>query len=149
MSSLEKTAEAAPLKPCFWCRKRKVKCDRLRPCANCSRSKQLCTYEGDDANEGDLREDANNSMGDGDLRERLARLEKMMAAMMAGEKEAQPAARIGLNDTSQTLNGPTAFPTQKQQPPSSTTSPVGLTVYQEGEGVYFASDFWLGCISEV
>lgn len=41
-----------PVKSCFECRKRKLKCDRLLPCSQCQKSQRNCHYaaEGDGAN---------------------------------------------------------------------------------------------------
>lgn len=77
--------DALPLaKPCIACRKRKVKCSKTRPCSNCARAKQLCNYDGDEPGPDTARQSIEGS-ADGEVRERLARLEKLMEMMMTRE----------------------------------------------------------------
>ena len=103
------------------------------------------------------------------MRERLARLEKMFAEMMVGgDKTGQSSVRAGQNITNQALNDPAIHPVisdlqgqGRLQPHSdtqpggrsiysTTTSPVGQVIFQEGEGAYFNADFWWpGLITEV
>jgi hypothetical protein len=141
-------------KPCNNCRKRKVRCDKLRPCANCVRSKQNCIYDSIGSSSAQPQDGvSSSSSGDAELRERLTRLEKMMATMMLGEKGARFSTSQGpnsLNDPAFILQQP-----QNQQTSSTTNSllstvaPVGQIVFQEGEGAYLDADFWPGLISEV
>ena len=87
MASLEAGIETDALalaKPCIACRKRKVKCSKTRPCSNCARAKQLCNYDGDEAGPDTARQSIEGS-ADGEVRERLARLEKLMEMMMIRE----------------------------------------------------------------
>lgn len=147
-------AVSLPLKPCSGCRRRKVRCDKLRPCTNCSRSRQKCSYDGNDSIISDTGDAAEDALGDSDLRDRLTKLEEMMAVMM---REKEKESSRGPN----TLNGkPNYDPTTstQNQRPSLTSnassswtkgSPVGQIVYQEGEGAYFRNDFWLSLVPEV
>lgn len=160
MSSSNVNMEAVFSKPCNACRKRKVRCDKLRPCSNCSRSKQSCTYDTGSNGQHTSDDITRSSSGDEELRERLARLEKLMATMTVGEGAAKVSARNSLKTTNETLNNPTinTQETQYQQPSFTdissssltllATVPVGQIVFQEGEGAYFDADFWPGLICE-
>ena len=141
---------SAHAKPCISCRKRKIRCDKTRPCSNCARSKQLCTYESNDS--GSMTQsDTRNAAGqnDGDVRERLARLEALMAKMMVRDS-ASASPKTSLDDgdhqlpPSSQLLGSTTPPVHQQN-----AAPVGQILFQEGLSAYFDSDFWPGLISEV
>lgn len=166
-------------RPCHGCRKRKVRCDKTRPCSNCVRSKQLCTYESSDSTVGLSREVNNVSMStDAELRERLARLEKLMESMLVGETTPGRRGRLGTsspeianqslrssttttpNLTSSSSAGPhlyqpnitAAFPSNEglfNQQSSEFVAPVGQILFQDGYSAYFDSDFWPGLITEV
>ena len=156
-------------RPCHGCRKRKVRCDKMRPCSNCVRSKQLCTYESSDSAIGSSRDVNNAAMStDAELRERLERLEALMKSMMVGE--ATPG-RLGTSSpefTNPSLRGSTTptltnSTTQQYLPGISAavltferssnqnegSAPVGQILFQDGYSAYFDSDFWPGLITEV
>jgi hypothetical protein len=146
-------------KPCISCRKRKIKCDRSRPCANCTRSKQLCTYENSDAVKGEFLA----SSSDGDLRERLARLEAMMAAMLTKDS-VEGRSQEGINQSA-LKSRPTITPIPTTTPPQSQSlignssgdlpnlvssrNVVGQILFQDGYSAYYDSDFWPFLINEV
>jgi hypothetical protein len=159
------TAMSSHDKPCFSCRKRKIKCDRSRPCANCARSKQLCTYKNLDAVKGEFLA----SSSDVDLRVRLAKLEAMMAAMLTRENHVEGRSRSQEEEGgsfSDTLNSrPTISPLATTTPPPSqaligtsfcesstpgpSKNPVGQILFQDGYSAYYDSDFWPFLINEV
>lgn len=143
-------------KPCVACRKRKVKCNKTRPCSNCSRSKQLCTYEGNDV--GPVLQSNTYSRipeSNGDVSERLAKLEALMATMLVRDSEStgHQTSAESLED-SRSRRRPSPLP-QRVQPhialsiDRTRTAPVGQIVFQEGYAAYFDSDFWPGLIAEV
>jgi hypothetical protein len=152
-------------KPCISCRKRKIKCDRSRPCANCIRSKQLCTYENPDS----PRSDFQSASSDHDLRERLAKLEGMMAAMLNRDQEARQEAifpnALNSRPTTSSIQTATTTSTTTTAKPASqtligTTSSefsdagssrdvVGQILFQDGYSGYYDSDFWPFLIIEV
>lgn len=145
-------------KPCISCRKRKIKCDRSRPCSNCTRSKQLCAYESPD-NRVDGSSPAMAS-SDADLRERLAKLEKMMAAMMSsdggsrsrGEASQAPRQRPGVSPLGTSSTSPSFEENISSSFAAATEnsiSPVGQILFQEGCSAYHDADFWPGLIPEV
>ncbi len=152
-------AASLPAKPCTICRRRKVKCDKLRPCSNCVRAKQVCTYDTSDSR-GDHPgpEGSSSQSGDNDLRERLARLEELMATMMmtghATSRGSPEVANQPLNRSSQASKSPTPsrLPSQSHTAPfqaPETDIPTGQIVFQEGYSGYFDPDFWPGLIAEV
>jgi hypothetical protein len=158
MSSLEAESIGSPQhsKPCIGCRKRKVKCDKTRPCSNCTRLKQLCIYESLNGSEGQTEQTGDNpSSSDNELRERLGRLEIMMAAMMAsgqaGDVTGSPNASPFRHSSS-----PNATPSHSldleilpASHPNIEHAPVGQIIFQEGHSAYFDSDFWPGLVNEV
>jgi len=142
-------------RPCVSCRKRKVKCDKMRPCSNCTKSKQLCTYESHENNPV-LQDDNRGSIAqtDGDVRERLARLEALMAKMMVRDSASASHAMAG--EGSEHTDDALRSRSQSQHLPSTPSAiiehphaPVGQIVFQEGYSAYYDSDFWPGLISEV
>lgn len=163
MNSIEiDDAGAASLqaKPCTICRRRKVKCDKLRPCSNCRRAKQLCTYDTPDSRgDGPRSEGSSSQSGDHDLRERLARLEDLMATMMmsghATSRGSPEVANQALNRSPQASKSPTPsrLPSRSSHiSPSQAAEidiPTGQLVFQEGYSGYFDPDFWPGVIAEV
>lgn len=163
MASLQdhsETTVAARGKPCLACRKRKVKCDKTRPCSNCSRSKQLCTYETSHDSIGSGVDSHDGLQNEASILERLSRLEELMAKAMAhGEADSDGQHRIegevtstrGVPATSKIVHTNQAFQYQPIHGFSfpGTKFPVGLQIFKEGFSGYFSSEFWPGTISEV
>jgi len=168
MNSLEDGSEGVASshgRPCVSCRRRKVKCDKTRPCSNCTRSKQLCTYDSLDAGISIPSDSRNvNASVDGDIRERLARLEALMATMMvrdsntaaAGSPEASGESLSELNQIgSSTVLLPTQTLSRQLQSAispsciSAKPAPVGQIIFQEGYSAYFDAEFWPGLVTEV
>ena len=148
-------------KPCIACRKRKVKCSKTRPCANCARSRQLCLYDGDEP-ESDITRPSieGSSSTDGEVRERLARLEKLMELMMVkesgGGSEPGSGAAVAKDALSRFTHRASSSSSQSHSPhqnipPQSEASraPVGQILFKELHSAYFDSDFWAGLITEV
>ena len=69
---------------CGFCRHRKLKCDRSRPCANCvKRGKQeTCEFQNSRGDEQDLSK--------GELQKRLRRLEDLVLGVLHGQANAHP-----------------------------------------------------------
>ncbi|KAE8448962.1 hypothetical protein EG329_008758 [Mollisiaceae sp. DMI_Dod_QoI] len=103
-------------------------------------------------------EGSSSQSGDNDLRERLARLEELMATMMmsghATSRGSPEVANQSLNRSSQASKSPTPsrLPSQSHIAPfqaPETDIPTGQIVFQEGYSGYFDPDFWPGLIAEV
>ncbi|KAN0107928.1 Fungal specific transcription factor domain containing protein [Hyaloscypha variabilis] len=151
-------------KPCIACRKRKVKCSKTRPCANCARSKQLCLYDGDEPDPDIARQSIEGSVsGDGEVRERLARLEKLMEMMMVRESgrpsagsDAGFGAAVARDALSHISHRASTSPSQARSPHSNVTrpsetpgAPVGQILFQEVHSAYFDAGFWAGLATEI
>lgn len=156
-------------KPCISCRKRKVKCSKTRPCSNCSRTKQLCLYDGDEPEPGAARQSIEKNLSsDEEVRERLARLEKLMETMIMRESRetaitSSPnipsgASVAAVKDTlshvtyqsSLPPNSPSQSSYAKVNPHIERQSAiVGQILFQEHYSGYFDSDFWAGMVSGV
>ena len=90
-----------------------------------------------------------------DVRERLARLESLMAKMMVRDSVSASASAGGesLEDTDRALKQLSPTRDALLATPSVTVetngAPVGQILFQEGYSAYFDSDFWPGLINEV
>jgi hypothetical protein len=167
MASPEAGAESnasALAKPCIACRRRKVRCSKTRPCSNCARAQQLCLYDGD---EPDIARQSIEGSADGEVRERLARLEKLMEMMMvrgnggvamrsSPESAGAGGVAVAKDTLSHLIHRPSISPSQAHSSRTSTTpafeasrAPVGQILFQEFYSAYFDSDFWAGLITEV
>lgn len=82
---------------------------------------------------------------DADLRERLVKLEKMMAAMMVPGREARPGLGRSLSSPSFEENISSSFAAGT----GNEAGPVGQILFQEGCSAYYDADFWPGMIPEV
>jgi hypothetical protein len=60
--------------PCSQCRQRKIKCDKQRPCENCTRTGLDCSYNDSHAGTGDVESHS-------ELQERVAQLEAQLQAV--------------------------------------------------------------------
>jgi hypothetical protein len=153
-------------KPCIACRKRKVKCSKTRPCSNCARAKQLCNYDGDEPGPDTARQSIEGS-ADGEVRERLARLEKLMEMMMVRENggvatrwspeiAAAGSVAAAKDPLSRLTHKPSLSPSLSQSSHQNTApavgasdAPLGQILFQELHSAYFDSDFWAGLVTEV
>lgn len=81
-------AAAAGLNPrsCVTCRRRKVKCDKKQPCSNCARAKIECIFPGPGRAPRKSRK-----LPDGELMERLRRLEGVVQSLNAQVEEHEQA----------------------------------------------------------
>ena len=167
MNSIETDDQGASIhaKPCVICRKRKVKCDKTRPCSNCVRTKQTCTYESTDGRgDSGIADSTALQSSDNDLRERLARLEKLMVTKMVAEnatgRSSQASPEIANQTHSRSARSsispiPPNIPSRSFEPHISSsqvaTSDIssGQLVFQEGYSAYFDPDFWPSVIGEV
>jgi Fungal Zn(2)-Cys(6) binuclear cluster domain len=169
MASLEAGIDIDALalaKPCIACRKRKVKCSKTRPCSNCARAKQLCNYDGDEPGPDTARQSIEGS-ADGEVRERLARLEKLMEMMMVRESggvatrwspeiAAAGSVAAAKDPLSRLTHKPSLSPSLSQSSHQNTApavgasdAPLGQILFQELHSAYFDSDFWAGLVTEV
>ncbi|KAE9377571.1 hypothetical protein N431DRAFT_398530 [Stipitochalara longipes BDJ] len=164
MESLDPSSDiqaSALAKPCIACRKRKVKCSKTRPCSNCARSKQLCLYDGDEPEPGSVRQSIEgSSSADGEVRERLTRLEKLMEMMMVRDNAARSDLGAGAASARDTLSHLThrasTSPSQPHSPHSNVPqaaellkAPVRQILFQELHSAYFDASFWAGLVTEI
>jgi hypothetical protein len=128
-------------------------------------------YDGDEPPAEPVRQSIEGTLStDIDVRDRLARLERLM--VMVGESagvvsKTGAGARPGLAVAKDTLSEPsgvTRLSPNSSSPPQSfhantdpittpvleaTSAPVGQILFQELHAAYFDSDFWAGLITEV
>ncbi|KAH8882404.1 hypothetical protein GQ53DRAFT_831536 [Thozetella sp. PMI_491] len=135
----------AALKPCIHCRKRKVKCDRGNPCAECVRFAKACSYE-DTVADTNAREP--HAQDQGDLQHRLDRLEKLLE-----EKEAKAAFpeshQRSIAKTGQMLPEPSSFvQTALHLVANSSEDESGVLMTASGTTLYVAGGFWAKLFEE-
>src|SRR5271156_1340843 len=136
MSSPSHEAEAtpalsSPVKPCVTCRRRKIRCDRLRPCSNCSKVKQLCTYEHEELLSANL---VPNEAAQEDLHARLSRLEKLIETMRAHDDGSEISA-----------DKPPIVTLNSQGVPGS----IGTQIFIPGSSIHLSCMFWAAMAKEV
>lgn len=68
---------------CIFCQQRKVKCDRKRPCASCTKARVTCTYR---ARQAPRRR--HNKATEVSLRARLGRLEELLKTAVSRNEHA-------------------------------------------------------------
>jgi Fungal Zn(2)-Cys(6) binuclear cluster domain len=145
-------SESSQTKPCLTCRRRKIKCDKVRPCSNCMRSRQLCTYENLGVGSNASSEVHRGIASDANILERLVKLESVVATLLRSNEE-RPG-RGGVPNSEQLPDGsfslgPPGLPQREDSLVNDTGYPVGQQIYQEGYSAYFDSHFWPGLITEV
>lgn len=141
------------------------------PCSNCSRNKQLCQYDSDEtgpvATEQSIESNSHSSSAEGELRERLARLEKSMELIIAKDQGGRDigdvsATTLGISTVARdtcwrnrdSLSAPLPLPqpsafSNSRSISATSNAPVGQIVFKELHSAYFDSDFWVGIVSEV
>lgn len=136
-------------KPCVTCRKRKIKCDKVRPCANCQRFGHLCSY-GDNSSDYQQHLYGSNGdvKGDGDLRARLERLERLLASKDQDIQYTVPSTERAASSYLGTSICPTLKEAQRIDSENS-NGQSGQLIFQDGHSIYFVGDFWAGLIDEV
>lgn len=146
-------------RPCILCRKRKIKCDKIRPCSQCQRSGQLCSYDGSiDLLQNDSRATPDAAREVIELRARLEQLEQHMSAVLQ---------RVDLSSTSRTDGHVSDAQVQGIAPheavPSTTGGPstqktdllqtkqnqLGGLIFKDGYCAYLNLDFWAYHFEEV
>ena len=85
---------------CIFCQQRKVKCDRQRPCASCTKSRVTCTYR---ARQVPRRR--HNKATEVSLRARLARLEELLRTAVS-RNEGGDTENIDINEVTPDENAP-------------------------------------------
>lgn len=154
-------------RPCVTCRKRKIKCDKVRPCANCQRSGQLCSYEDVGSSQHDDTVNRALPSGETDLRARLEHLERLMASMMMTHDARHPMraqGELSVEDSSRgpiraTTNVAAASLDDSMQVTADTSLGLGLKkemgsssgqlIFRDGFCSYYNADFWAFYIEEV
>lgn len=122
---------------CTLCRRRKVKCDRSFPCANCQRTGAECEpYTPSRAPRG-RQGGRKRKRDDGELLERLTRLEGMVKDI-----EGQDIATDAAHQKTVAGDGPSTRP-------SNADAPAATQVEFEGMDKYMASSFWVNLIEEI
>ena len=145
-------------RPCVACRKRKIRCDKVRPCANCQRTGQLCSYDDNKTQQQDSLGHNGGATGDADMRARLDHLEKLMATLLLrGDQQHTPLSDIAGPQQQHVRS--VISPAARSTVPSNASQGIhpenvfsvqpGQLVFKDGYCAYFTADFWAGLIDEV
>ena len=107
--------EPQPLKTskglaCIFCQTRKVKCDRQRPCATCTKARITCTYRARKTPRR-LQSKANEVS----LRARLGRLEDLLKTAVSRNENAETESSRDSHDSNASIGETDSLPAQMQQ----------------------------------
>ncbi|KAL4869867.1 hypothetical protein BDV12DRAFT_195875 [Aspergillus spectabilis] len=125
---------------CESCRSRKLKCNREKPCQNCTvRGEQAaCVFKG--STNGALSSVHGDKIGE-PMRQRIDHLEQMVKRLVGQRQEIAPAAAPTPSpDGSQLGSGVVNIPN---------LAPVGTTVIDSGHSVYKPTEDWYDVLQEV
>jgi hypothetical protein len=149
--SISSTPPSANPRSCVTCRKRKVKCDKKQPCLNCTRAKIDCIFPGPGR-----APRKNRKPPDGELMDRLKRLEGVVLSLNAQveEHEQEAAVREKRKEDGTTDEN---FPNGRRESRSVVfdTSVEGLEtrfgrlVVDQGRSRYINNSFWASLNNEV
>lgn len=136
MSTASSASESKPNihlqnKPCNSCRRRKVKCDKVQPCANCTKQGWTCFFDAD----GVPAYVAAPPPGGGDqgsLQDRIDRLERLVEEMSVGDPRSRREAleREMRNDL-------------VPAPPSVGPENQGIQVFEPNTSYFMGPNFWM------
>ncbi|KAF2801693.1 uncharacterized protein BDZ99DRAFT_402906 [Mytilinidion resinicola] len=141
---------------CVTCRKRKVKCDKRNPCSNCTKAKIECVFPSPGRAPRKSRKPP-----DGELMERLRKLEGVVQSLNAQVEEEQQA--HGGSGEGASRQGSTAEGDSKPHCPMGAESPrvvvdnsveglenrFGRLVVDQGRSRYINNSFWASLNNEV
>ncbi|KAF2186646.1 hypothetical protein K469DRAFT_706628 [Zopfia rhizophila CBS 207.26] len=133
---------------CVTCRKRKVKCDKKHPCSNCARAKIECVFPGPGRAPRKSRKPL-----DGELMERLRRLEGVVQSLNAQVEEEQT---NGGEEKSRQGSAVGGCPNGRESPSVAVDNSVeglesrfGRLVVDQGRSRYINNSFWASLNNEV
>ena len=138
---------------CVTCRKRKVKCDKKQPCSNCTKARIECVFPNPGRAPRKTRKPP-----DGELMERLKRLEGVVQTLNAQVEEEQQAhsdegqrSRQGshANGEGKCPRGPGSPTVAVDDTVDGLESRFGRLVVDEGRSRYINNSFWASLNNEV
>jgi hypothetical protein len=151
--SFSNSAAHANARSCVTCRKRKVKCNKAQPCSNCARAKIECIFPGPGRAPRKSRKPP-----DGELMDRLRRLEGVVQSLNAQVEEHEQEAADRNQDQPRSVDGSSSgCPNQARQSPSvaqdnsveGLESRFGRLVVDQGRSRYINNSFWASLNNEV
>ncbi|KAL3302278.1 Fungal-trans multi-domain protein [Colletotrichum asianum] len=147
------SAQTTAVRSCLLCRRRKVKCDKKKPCDGCSKAGVECVYPMG-------RASRRQGTPDPELTNRLKRLEDVVRRLgsFIGEEGIQQALQTAAppsphgpqQSVSASDNNPSATPPpvsmeqdRYEKPQKTAESPeTGRLIREEGKGRYISGSFW-------
>jgi hypothetical protein len=149
--SIGHSAAQANARSCVTCRKRKVKCNKSQPCSNCARAKIECIFPGPGRAPRKSRKPP-----DGELMDRLRRLEGVVQSLNAQVEEHEQEAADRNQDQARSVEGSsTGCPGQGSPSVAQDNSVEGLEsrfgrlVVDQGRSRYINNSFWASLNNEV
>lgn len=144
---------------CISCKERKVRCDRRRPCLNCSKANRECVFP----TTGRIlrqpqrmrRETPASNGGQVDLMDRIHRLENMVSRLRARTDSSQAGqhdlagSEISLMNEGQDSFCDVGFSSMRGSCRANDSSEIGVMVGQERGRLYVGDGFWADLQQEV
>lgn len=145
------SAAQANARSCVTCRKRKVKCNKAQPCSNCARAKIECIFPGPGRAPRKSRKPP-----DGELMDRLRRLEGVVQSLNAQVEEHEQEAADRTQDQTRSVDGSSSGCAGRQSPSVAQDNSVeglesrfGRLVVDQGRSRYINNSFWASLNNEV
>ncbi|PGH14879.1 hypothetical protein AJ79_02741 [Helicocarpus griseus UAMH5409] len=134
-----------PQLSCALCRRKKLKCDRNRPCENCVKRSQLCVYPAPPSRDGaDQRARQTHRSNTRNLQDRIQHLEEIVVSLV----NRNGGSLAGQAPSSQDTSEDTAAPSSSEQTEQISDSFGRLTV--DGSGTnYVGSSHWQAILDEL
>ncbi|CVK96752.1 related to bikaverin cluster-transcription factor [Fusarium mangiferae] len=143
-------SDPLPLRSCTFCRQRKVKCDRQKPCSNCLRANNVCSYP---AGRGRAAKKPTRTL-DTRLVDRLQKLEniiKQLTSQVDATANALPSSNgtdgESVSTPSGTRNNPSGV--DNSAPDASIDQQLGRLMIEDSKSYYVSNILWANLGNEV
>ncbi|KAF4335780.1 bikaverin cluster-transcription factor [Fusarium beomiforme] len=144
-------SDPLPLRSCVFCRRRKVKCDRQKPCSNCLRANIECTYP---AGRGRAAKRSSRAL-DTRLVDRLQKLENIIKQLTsqvdATANNSLSATETQASDTSALRDVAAADPSEpnSSNPDALIEKQIGRLMIDDSKSYYVSNILWANLGNEI
>lgn len=143
-------SDPLPLRSCTFCRQRKVKCDRQKPCSNCLRANNDCSYP---AGRGRAAKKSTQTL-DARLVDRLQKLEniiKQLTSHADATANVLPSSSVtdrgSVSTPGGTRNNPSGV--DNSAPDASIDQQLGRLIMDDSKSYYVSNILWANLGNEV
>ncbi|KAH6693393.1 hypothetical protein BKA61DRAFT_279693 [Leptodontidium sp. MPI-SDFR-AT-0119] len=132
---------------CDPCRTRKLKCNREKPCQNCTArdERSTCNYKG--SKNGSTPSAHQEDHGVDLMQQRIDHLEGLVKKLIAQRPDSSPSSRVYTQDSPGSLTGPVT--TASSLDASDVACSTGTTVIDGSQSVYKGADDWYDVLQEI